>query len=133
MRNEVTFVSVLKAGGIAGIIGAGFNNLWSLVAYALGATIPAGFAIAIVFSSVLPVLVGSVVYFMLVKFIPRGRTVWIALGLGLLVASFYPVADPPPFQDGTLPDETFPLLVGPMHIISGGLALWGIPRWTDKL
>ena len=58
-----TIVQALKGGAIAGLIGAGLNNIWSLIAAALGATIPPGFAIAVTLSSFVPVLSWSIYFF----------------------------------------------------------------------
>jgi hypothetical protein len=50
--------------------------------------------------------------------------------IALCLLSLFPVFNTPQLPDGTVPDNTFPLLAGPMHIISGILATWGIPRWS---
>lgn len=129
-QNQLTFLKVLKAGAIAGLIGAGVNNIWSLIANALGANIPPGFALAVTLSSIFPLLVGAILYFVFVKFLPKGALIWIALSVAFVLFSFYPVYTTPSLPDGTMLDDTFPLLAGPMHIISGVLAVWGIPRWS---
>lgn len=130
-QNSNTFSKVMKAGLIAGLIGAGLNNAWSFIAQALGSDIPTGFPIFITISSFLPVLIGAVLFFAFVKFIPKGNLVWLALGIGFLLFSFYPVFTTTELANGTSVGEGFPLLVGPMHAISGFLALWGIPRWSN--
>lgn len=127
---ETTIVKALKAGAIAGLIGAGLNNIWSLIASALGATIPPGFFIAVTISSILPVLIGSLIFFGLIKLSAKGTTIWYALGIIFTLVSFFPVFNNPQLPDGTIMDSTFPLLVGPMHAISGVLATWGIPKWS---
>ncbi len=124
------FLPVLKAGLIAGFIGAGLNNIWSLIAAGLGATIPPAFAIAVTISSIVPVLFGAVIYFVLVRFVPKGATVFTVIGVAFLLFSFFPVFNTPQLPDGTVTDSTFPLLVGPMHAFSGILAIWGIPKWS---
>jgi hypothetical protein len=129
-NNEINFGRVLKAGLIAGFIGAGLNNIWSLIAGALGATIPPAFAIAVTISSLLPVVVGSLLYFILVRYAPKGQLLFTVLGVGFLLFSFFPVFNNPQLPDGTLMDETFPMLVAPMHVFSGVLALYGIPKWS---
>lgn len=129
-ENELTFLKALKGGAIAGLIGAGLNNLWSLIANALGATIPSGFVLAITMSSIFPLLVGAILYFVFVRYIPKGKLVWIGLAVAFTLFSFYPVYSNPQLPDGTVLDDTFPLLVAPMHAISGFLAVWGIPRWS---
>lgn len=129
-ENPLTFLKALKGGAIAGLIGAGLNNIWSLIANASGASIPSGFTLAITMSSIFPLLIGAILYFVFVRFIPKGKLVWISLSTAFLLFSFYPVFSTPKLPDGTVVDDSFPLLVGPMHIISGFLAVWGIPRWS---
>lgn len=120
----------LKGGAIAGLIAAGLNNAWILIAGVLGATIPPGFILAVTLSSIFPLLIGSVIFFLMIKFLPKGNLFWLVLAIGFTLISFYPVFNTPALPDGTKLDDTFPLLVGPMHAISGGLAAWGIPKWA---
>lgn len=127
---NITFVKAIKGGTIAGLVGAGINNIWSLIANALGATIPPGFAITVTMSSIFPVLVGAILFFVFVRYIPKGNLVWVALSVAFVLLSFYPVFNTPQLPDGTAVDDTFPLLVGPMHAFSGFLAIWGIPKWS---
>lgn len=125
-----TLVKSLKAALIAGFLGAGINNIWSLLAAWLGATVPPGFAIAISISSVLPVLIGGFIFFALIRFVPNGKVVWIVLGIAFTLISLYPVFNTTQLPDGTKLDNTFPMLAAPMHIISGILAVWGMPAWS---
>lgn len=127
---KVTLINALKGGAIAGLIGAGVNNLWSLVANSLGATIPLGFALAVTMSSLFPVLIGSVIFYGLVKFLSKGKTIWYAVAAAVTLLSLFPVFNSPKLPDGTVMDATFPLLAAPMHFLSGFLATWGIPRWS---
>lgn len=129
-NNQLTLVKALKAGLIAGVIGAGINNVWSLLASALGATIPTGFFIAVTISSILPVLIGALLFFVFVRFVPKGQIIWLVLSIGFTLFSFYPVFTTPQLPDGTVLDSTFPLLAAPMHAFSGFLAIWGIPKWS---
>lgn len=128
--SNFSFIRALKAGAIAGLIGAGINNVWSLIANLLGATIPPGFAMAITISSIFPMLVEAILFFVLMRFVPKGNLVWLIASVGFLLVSFYPVFFTPQLPDGTVTDSTFPILVGPMHAFSGFLAIWGIPRWS---
>lgn len=129
-ENQITFSKALKAGLIAGLIGAGINNIWSFIAALLGATIPPAFAMAVTISSLLPVLIGAMLFFVFARYIPRGSLVWTVLSVAFILFSFYPVFNTPQLPDGTVVDSTFPLLVGPMHAFSGFLAVWGIPKWS---
>lgn len=130
-QNSTTFLKVIKAGLIAGFIGAGLNNFWGFIAQRLGSDMPEGFPIFITISSLLPVLVGAILFFVFVKFIPKGNLIWLALGTAFLLFSFYPVFTVTELEPGVPVGGGFPLLVGPMHAISGFLALWGIPRWSN--
>ena len=127
---QLTIRQALKGGAIAGLIAAGLNNIWTLIAGALGATIPAGFFFAVTTSSIFPLLIGSIIFFLMIKFLPKGNLFWLVLTIGFTLISFYPVFNPPALPDGTMPDSTFPLLAGPLHAISGVLAAWGIPKWA---
>jgi hypothetical protein len=127
---NITFTRALKAGAIAGLIGAGLNNIWSLIAGAIGATIPVGFFIPVTVSSIFPLLIGAIIYFALMKYSAKGKVIWLVLSIGFTLLSFFPVFNTPQLPDGTLLDSTFPLLVGPMHAISGFLAAWRIPKWS---
>lgn len=129
-ENQFTFTKALKAGFIAGLIGAGINNLWSFLAASLGATVPPGFAMAVTISSMLPVMLGAMLFFIFIRFLPKGRLLWVVLSIAFILFSFYPVFTTPQLPDGTILDDTFPLLVGPMHAFSGFLAVWGIPKWS---
>lgn len=131
MQNtEINFGRVLKAGLIAGFIGVGLNNIWSMIAGALGATIPPAFALAVTISSLLPVVIASLIYFLLARYLTKGPLVFTVLGVGFLFFSFFPIFNNPQLPDGSVMDDTFPLLVAPMHVFSGLLALYGIPKWS---
>lgn len=131
MENQtVRFQAVIKAGVIAGFFGMGINNIWSMIAALLGATIPPAFALAVTISSLLPVIVASLVYFLLVRFMTHGYRIYMIVGFVFLLASFGPVFTTRVLPDGTVLDATFPLLAAPMHVFSGILALYGIPKWS---
>jgi hypothetical protein len=127
---NVTFAQALKGGAIAGLIAAGLNNIWSLIAGAMGATIPPAFALPVTVSSIFPLLIGAMIYFALMKYSAKGKVIWLVLSIGFTLVSFFPVFNTPQLPDGTLLDSTFPLLVGPMHAISGFLAAWAIPKFS---
>ena len=127
---NITFIKALKGGAIAGLIGAGLNNIWTLIANALGSTVPPGFVMAVTMASIFPLLIGAIIYFFLKKYASRGTMIWLAVSIGFTLFSFFPVFNTTQLADGTIVDSTFPLLVGPMHAISGFLAIWGIPKWS---
>ena len=127
---NITFIKALKGGAIAGLIGAGLNNIWTLIANALGSTVPPGFVMAVTMASIFPLLIGAIIYFFLKKYTSKGTMIWLAVSIGFTLFSFFPVFNTTQLADGTVVDSTFPLLVGPMHAISGFLAIWGIPKWS---
>jgi hypothetical protein len=127
---NITFIKALKGGAIAGLIGAGLNNIWTLIANALGSTVPPGFVMAVTMASIFPLLIGAIIYFFLKKYTSKGTMIWLAVSIGFTLFSFFPVFNTTQLADGTIVDSTFPLLVGPMHAISGFLAIWGIPKWS---
>lgn len=129
-EQQLTITKAVKSGAIVALIGAVLNNIWSLVAGALGATIPPGFALAVTLSSIFPVLIGAALFYALVRFFKIGYTLWLVISIGFTLVSFFPVFNTPQLPDGTVLDSTFPMLVGPMHTISGFLAVWGIPKWS---
>ncbi len=129
-NTSIQFSRVLKAGLIAGFFGMGLNNLWTLIAPLFGATVPPGFVVPVTISSLLPVIAGSLLYFILVRFLKKGERYFIILGVAFLLFSFFPIFNTSVLPDGTVVDETFPVLVAPMHIFSGALALYGIPTWS---
>jgi hypothetical protein len=133
MGTEVTFLKAIKGGLISGLIGAGLNNLWSLLAQALGSVPPPGFPIAVTMSSVFPLMVGSILYFLLVKFSDKGHRIFVVTAVVFTLFSLYPIISMTEMPDGTPLVEGFKLLTLPMHLISGALAVWGIPKFSkDK-
>jgi len=128
---DIRFGRVMKAGAIAGFFGMGINNIWSMVAALLGATIPPAFALSVTVSSLLPAIVAALVYFVLARYLANGHRVFLAVGVVILLLSLIPIFSVAELPDGTVPDDTFPLLVAPMHVFSGVLALYGIPKWSS--
>jgi hypothetical protein len=124
-----TFARVLKAGTIAGFIGAGLNNIWSFIAQAMGSVPPPGFPVAVTISSVLLAIIGAILYFVLVKFLSKGQITWVIVSTLFAIVSCYGPTQPV-LPDGTPAPEGFALLAIPMHIISGIVAIWGIPKWS---
>lgn len=127
---NITLIKALKGGAIAGALAVGINNTWSLIAGAMGATIPPGFGVPITMASIVPLLIGAVIFFALVRYAPKGYMIWLVVSIGFTLYSFYPVWNTPQLPDGTILDNTFPLLAGPMHAFSGFLGAWGIPRFS---
>lgn len=126
----ITFVKALKGGIIAGLIGAALNSIWSFVAQSMGSVPPPGFPIAIIMSSIFPVLIGSVIFFFLAKYAAKGQLIFTIVGVVFTLISLYPTLTTTTLPDGTTVVEGFTLLTLPMHIISGAIAIWAIPKFS---
>jgi len=124
----LTFGKAVKAGGIAGLLAAGLNNIWSLLAQALGSVPPPGFPFAVSVSSIFPLLVGAMLYFMLVRYFHNGSKVYTVVAVLFLLLSLYPSL----YYAGPSgePTQGFTLLTLPMHLIAGSLGIWGIPKFS---
>lgn len=129
-KSAVTFLKTIKGGLIAGLIGAGLNNLWSLVAQALGSVTPPGFPIAVTISSIFTLMIGAILYFLLVKFSDKGRLIFVVIAIVFTLFSLYPTISITEMPDGSPVGEGFTQLTLPMHLISGALAVWGIPKFS---
>ncbi|SHH96598.1 hypothetical protein SAMN04488109_6292 [Chryseolinea serpens] len=125
----LTFGKAVRAGGIAGLLAAGLNNIWSLLAQAMGSVPPPGFPFAVTVSSIFPLLVGAMLYFMLVRFFPKGALLYTAVAVLFLLLSLYPTLYYARL-DNMPPTKGFTLLTLPMHLIAGGLGIWGIPKFS---
>lgn len=113
-----TITQALKGGLIAGVIAAPVNVAWNFIAQSLGSVAPPNFLMGVILSSILPLLIGSILYFLLVKFTANGK----------MVSLYGPMQ--PVMPDGTATPEGFALLTIPMHLIAGGVAMWGIPKFA---
>ena len=129
-HSDITFLKTAKGGLIAGLIAAGLNNLSSLVARALGSVPPPVFPIAVTVSSIFPLLIGAILYFLLVKFSARGHLIFVVIGVVFTLSSLYPTFSMTEMPDGTPLGERFTLLTVPMHLSAGALAVWGIPKFS---
>jgi Family of unknown function (DUF6069) len=124
-----TIVQSLKGGLIAGVIAASANLAWNFIAQSMGSVAPPNFAIAVAMSSILPLVLGGVFYFLLVKFTAKGKMIFLIVsGVFTLLSLYGPMQ--PMMPDGTPTPEGFAMLTIPMHIIAGGAAIWGIPKFA---
>ena len=130
MNNQtISLLQTLKAGAISGFIGMGLNHIWSMIAQQLGSVAPEGFVMAVTISSIFPVLIAALVYYLMVKFLKNGQSVFVVLGSLFLLFSLYGPLQPI-MPDGSPTPEGFALLTIPMHFISGITAMLGIIRWS---
>ncbi len=127
-----SFVSVLKAGLIASGVSAAANLVYHFAYVAATGIVlpdPIGWT-AVLVASILPVLLATLGYFLLLKLVPaRANLIFMVVVLGLAVASLYSsFGDPLP--DGTPAPAGFAGWSAPMHLISGIAAAFLIPRYA---
>ena len=126
-----TITQALKGALISGVIALVTNQIWNFIAlHFLGAVAPAGsWTIMVGVSSVVPLLLAGVVYFLLEKYTRNGTKIFTALSIVLAVLSVYGNFQPV-LPDGTATPQGFSLLTVPMHFTAGLAAAFGIPRFS---
>ena len=124
-----TFTQALKGGLISGVIAAPLNVTWYFIAQSTGSVAPRHFITNVIVSSIVPLLIGAVLYFSLVKFSKKGKMIFLVISGVFTLASLYSTMQPT-MPDGTVTPEGFTLLTLPMHLIAGGIAMWGIPKFS---
>ncbi len=130
-KMKPTITQALKGALISGVIALVFNQIWSFIAlHFLGSVAPAGpWAIMVAVSSIAPLLLAAVVYFLLEKYTSNGSKIFTALCIVLAVLSVYGNFQPV-LPDGTATPQGFAILTLPMHFAAGLAAAFGIPRFS---
>ncbi len=123
---------ILKAAFQAGLIAAGLNISWLFVLeYFLKIVgLPNGFPVAVVISSILPILLGAIVYFVLQKNFKEANRLFIFIGGSFTALSLFP-SFAAQLPDGTATPQHFALLTIPMHFIAGILGLYYITQRSN--
>ena len=131
MNKTITFSKVIKAGFFAGLIAAAINTIWNQIGILMMnvSGLPKGFSVAVVMSSILPVLLASIIYFLLIRNFTRGYLLYMFLGVSFMLLSNFPAFEVT-LPDGTPTPANFALLVIPMHFVAGLSALYLIPLKT---
>ncbi len=125
MANEITFSKTYKAALQGGLIAAGVNIAWLYVLeFSIGISeLPKGFTVAVVISSIIPLLAGASLYVILCKNFLKGETLFLLLSVGFTIFSLFPS-----FQtnlpDGNLAPQNFALLTVPMHFFAAVIGLY---------
>ena len=130
-KMKPTITQALKGALISGVIALVLNQIWNFIAlHFLGSVAPAGpWAFMVGFSSVFPLLIAGLVYFLLEKYTGNGDKIFVILSVVLTVLSTYSNFQPV-LPDGTTTPQGFALLTVPMHFIAGFAAAFGIPRFS---
>jgi hypothetical protein len=127
--NSKSILKVLKAASQGGLIAAGINISWLFILeYSFKITgLPNGFPIAVVISSILPILIGAIVYFFLQKNFKEANKLFIFIGASFTALSMFP-SFAVTLPDGTPTPEHFALLTIPMHFVAGFVGLFYITQ-----
>ncbi len=131
LKMKPSITQTLKAALTSGVIALVLNQIWNFIALNyLNAMAPAGpWIILVGTSSVIPLLLAGVVYFLLEKYTSKGSLIFIITALILTVFSIYPNLQTT-LPDGTAAPQNFALLSIPMHFIAGLAAAFGIPHFS---
>ncbi|MDZ4667628.1 MAG: hypothetical protein SGJ00_07070 [bacterium] len=118
IENQISYIQGIKLAIRAGLISAGVNIAWLYVLeFALSISgLPKGFAVAVVLSSILPLILGAIVYVTLIKNFKKGEYVFIMLSFGFAIFSIFPSFQPI-LPDGNAAPANFALLTVPMHFV----------------
>jgi|694.fasta_scaffold05284_25 hypothetical protein len=125
-----SLIAIIKAALQGSLIAAGLNIAWLFgVEYYLSIqNLPKGFQVAVVLATIIPILLGSVLYFLLAKNFTEGKRLFLFIGAGFTALSMFPSFQAT-LPDGNLVPEHWALITVPMHFIAGGIGLYYI---TEK-
>jgi hypothetical protein len=125
-----TFVQVLKGGLISGVIAVVLNGIWNVIAQSgMGIQAPLIGFTQTTLASIIPMMIGAVLFFLLVKYTAKGDLIFAIIAIVFTILSLYGTIQPV-LPDGSPAPEGFTTLTLPMHLIAGGVAVWGIPRFS---
>lgn len=129
IETQVTYLKSLKVAMQAGLISAGINIAWLyILEFILGITgLPKGFAVAVVLSSILPLLLGALVYVVLVKNFKQGGYLFMILSFGFALFSVFPSFQPL-LPDGSKAPLYFALLTVPMHFVVAAIGVYYLTK-----
>ena len=124
----------LLGGLIAGVAATILNNIWLLV-YPLttGNEVPEIINIgSVTASSILGLLVGGFVYFLLHRLTQKGTFIFISAGVVFTFLSLMGPINMTELPDGNAAPEGFTLLTIPMHLIAGLASVIITPKWVNR-
>ena len=129
IHEKVTFWKSLKSGFKGGLIGAGVNIGWLFsLSYLLNITgLPKGFPVAVVFSTLIPTLLGALLYAFLMINFKKGNLLFYLLAVGFTVLSVFP-SFMPLLPDGSAAPANFAILTVPMHFFAALVAVFYIAK-----
>jgi hypothetical protein len=132
MKSNITIGSALKAALAAGVLASALNLVYYFIYTSAVGIGPSPInPVTTAVSSVIPLLLAGILFYVLAKKVKNGKTIFVVvavvLGLLSLFSSFQTQ-----LPDGTTAPEGFAALSAPMHLIAAAAAAFGIPWFTNK-
>jgi uncharacterized membrane protein len=130
---QPSLVKYLIGGGLAGVIAAVINNIYYFAYTGLtGNSVAVINPISVTMASILPIVVGSLGYYIAARlFGARATLIFMVGSLVLAVLSLGGVFLGQ-LPDGSAPPAWFPVLTLPMHLIAGLVCAFGVPRLVNR-
>lgn len=124
---STTYKNVLKAAFRGSLIASGINIAWlySLEFLLKISGLPKGFPLAVVLSTIIPLLLGAILYVVFVKNFKKGEVMFLMLASGFTLLSLFPSFEPI-LPDGNPAPENFALLTVPMHFFAAVIGVFYI-------
>ncbi len=125
------FYNCLKAGFKVGIIAAVINLVWFIAArILLLIDYPSVKWHFVLIATMLPILLGGVVYYLLYSATRHHRIVFILGCMALLICSILAGPLAPMLPDGSPSNRDFKILTIPMHCVAAFMCAFLIPAWN---
>lgn len=126
-------VKFLTGGLIAGVIAAVINNVYAFAYTAVtGNSIALVGPVTITISTTLAILLGSLGYYIVARFVPARATLIFTIGTLVLAALSLGGSFASQLPDGSTAPVWFAALTAPMHIIAGLVCAFGVPRLVNR-
>lgn len=123
----ITYKKVLRAALRGSLIASGINIAWLFsLEFILKITgLPKGFPLAVVLSTIIPSILGALLYVIFVKNFKKGEVMFLVLAIGFTLLSLFPSFEPM-LPDGNPAPENFALLTVPMHFFAAVIGVFYI-------
>jgi hypothetical protein len=127
--NSLTYKNTLKAALRGSLVAAGLNIAWLFsLEYVLGISgLPKGFPLAVVLSSMIPILLAAFLYVILVSQFLKGELIFFVLAAGFTLLSIFPSFEPI-LPDGNVAPANFAVLTVPMHFFAAVIGVYYIAK-----
>jgi hypothetical protein len=125
------FYNSMKAAFRTGIIASIINLLWFMAARVIFLIdYPSVKWYFVLIATMLPILLGGVVYYLIYTVTRYHRIVFIIGCMALLICSLLAGPLSPVLPDGSPSTRDFIILTIPMHCVAAGLAAFVMPNWN---